>query len=217
MAEEKRVLEWQETDEIELEPGLFNLRLHTNAGTVDARFHPAEGSTRGAVWVGGAGGGLEGPARGLYPEMCRRLQAQGISGVRLHYRRPNHLEDCVLDTLLGAEYLHLNGVERVAIIGHSFGGAVVITAAAVSEKIHACVSMSTQTYGTDLAPEISPKPLLLIHGTADEILPDSCSRQVYRQAREPKEIVLYEGARHGLDECRDELIEVLTSWLATHL
>jgi fermentation-respiration switch protein FrsA (DUF1100 family) len=77
--------------------------------------------------------------------------------------------------------------------------------------------MSTQTYGADLASQIAPRALLFIHGTADTVLPDACSRQVYTAAGEPKELVLYPGAGHGLDKCREELIELLAQWLPRHL
>jgi dienelactone hydrolase len=169
------------------------------------------------VWVGGSGGGLDGPARGLYPAACRRLQEQGVAGLRLHYRLPNHLHDCVLDTLLGVEFLAQEGCEKIALVGHSFGGAVVISAGAMSEKVRAVVPMSTQTYGTSLAPEVAPRAMLLVHGTNDTILPDACSRQVYGMAREPKELVLYDGAGHGLDECREELLDLLVRWIPGHL
>ena len=188
--------------------------------SVETCYHPASGGPSpyvGAVWVGGAGGGLDGPARGLYPDACRRLQPLGVAGLRLHYRRPNFLQECVLDTLLGVEFLAHEGIERVALVGHSFGGAVVIAAGALSERVAAVVPMSTQTYGTDLAPRLAPRPLLLIHGTNDEVLPDACSRQVFARAGEPKELKLYRGARHGLDEVREELLDLLVSWIPARL
>jgi alpha-beta hydrolase superfamily lysophospholipase len=190
-------------------------------GSVEGRYHPPPDSPGprlgGAVWVGGAGGGLDGPARGLYAEACRRLQRLGVAGLRLHYRHPNDLGECVLDTLLGVEFLAREGVERVALVGHSFGGAVVIAAGALSERVAAVVPMSTQTYGTDLAPRLAPRPLLLVHGTNDEVLPDACSRQVFARARDPKELKLYRGARHGLDEVREELLDLLVSWIPARL
>ena len=91
---------------------------------------------------------------------------------------PNYLENCVLDTLTGAEFLASEGVDRVGLVGHSFGGAVVISAAALSERVRAVVAMSTQTYGTGLAADVAPRPMLLIHGTADEVLPAACSESV---------------------------------------
>ena len=212
--------EWAVTLRVIRHGGRARSAADDRAESVITRYHPVtDGQVRvgGAVWVGGAGGGLDGPARGLYPAACRRLQELGVAGLRLHYRRPNHLEECVLDTLLGVEFLANEGVERIGVIGHSFGGAVVITAGALSERVRAVVPMSTQTYGTQLAAQVSPRPMLLIHGTVDEILPDACSRQVYANAREPKELKLYRGAGHGLDEAREEILDLLVDWIPRQL
>ncbi len=193
--------------------------LETTAGFIATRYHPANGhaaATEGVVWVGGAGGGLDGPARGLYPAMCIQLQERGISGLRLHYRFLNDLPECVLDTLLGVAFLEAQGVQRTAIVGHSFGGAVVISAGALSPKVQAVVAMSTQTYGTDLAPQLAPRPLLLVHGSNDRVLPDACSRQVFAMAHEPKQLEIFPGAGHGLDECREELIDLLLGWIPSY-
>lgn len=105
----------------------------------------------------------------------------------------------------------------MALVGHSFGGAVVISAGALSDDVAAVAALSSQTYGTSLADQVSPRPLLLMHGTNDEILPDTCSRQIYERAREPKELRLYPGCRHGPDECRDQIDADLTAWLAGQL
>ena len=194
--------------------GVEELTLNTNAGGIVARLHPAPAGAPAVVWVGGAGGGLDGPAGGLYPRLAGQLAAQGVASLRLHYRHPNHLEECVMDTLLGAEYLaRQRGHRGVALVGHPFGGAVVIAAGALSEAVTAVVAMSSQTYGTDLVPRLSPRPLLLLHGTADEILPHACSQNIYERARQPKELRLYPGCRHGLDECRAEVDHDLVSWL----
>lgn len=195
------------------------VQLQTTAGSIETRYHPAQGSvaaTAGVLWVGGAGGGLDGPARGLYPAVCLQLQEQGISGLRMHYRFPNDLSECVLDTLLGIEFLEAQGVQRVALVGHSFGGAVVISAGALSPTVQEVVAMSTQTYGTELAPELAPRSLLLVHGDNDRVLPDYCSRHVYAIAREPKQLEIFAGAGHGLDECREELIALLVDWIPAH-
>ncbi|HEU4754035.1 MAG TPA: alpha/beta hydrolase [Armatimonadota bacterium] len=215
--EQPEALRWLDTARGTGAGGVEEVTLRTDRGEIVCRYHPAPGAVAGVVWVGGAGGGLDGPARGLYPEACRRLQRQGIAGLRLHYRMPNYLEDCVLDTLLGAEFLAGEGAAVCGLVGHSFGGAVVISAGALSERVGAIIPMSTQTYGTGLAPRVAPRPMLLVHGTADEVLPPSCSEQVYARAGEPKELVLYPGARHGLDEAREELLDLLVRWLPAHL
>jgi pimeloyl-ACP methyl ester carboxylesterase len=216
-AQSDRVLVWEETLRRPESDDVWAVTLRTNRGDVETRYHPAPGATRGTVWVGGAGGGLDGPACGLYPEACRRLQRDGVAGLRLHYRRPNYLEECVLDTLLGVEFLAEEGIQRVALIGHSFGGAVVITAASFSDRVRAVVPLSTQTHGADLAPRVAPRAMLLVHGTNDRVLPDACSRAVYAAAGEPTELVLYPGAGHGLDEAREELMDLLVRWIPAHL
>jgi hypothetical protein len=198
------------------------MRLITDRGEIDARYHAASPhavATKhlGVVWVGGAGGGLDGPARGLYPAACERLQERGVAGLRLHYRRPNELVDCILDTLCGVAFLVEQGATEVALVGHSFGGAVVISAAAVSPNVQAVVPMSSQTYGADLAPYVAPRPMLLIHGTADDVLSPLCSRQIYASANEPKEIKLYKGAGHGLAEARQDVLDLLVRWLPEKL
>lgn len=193
--------------------GVETLELQTNAGTITGRLHAVPDAAGAVVWVGGAGGGFDGPAWGLYPRLARQLAGDRIASLRLHYRYPNHLEDCVLDTLMGALYLHQEMAPRIALVGHSFGGAVVITAGSLSEEVVAVVAMSSQTYGTTRAPDVSPRPLLLMHGTADEVLPDRCSREIYARAREPKQMLLYPGCRHGLDECRDEVDRDLLAFL----
>jgi alpha-beta hydrolase superfamily lysophospholipase len=198
--------------------GVEDLALHTTAGTLAARLHPAPAGAPAVVWVGGAGGGLDGPAWGMYPRLAGQLASQGIASLRLHYRQPNHLEECVADTLLAVVYLaQQRGYAGIALVGHSFGGAVVISAGALSADVTAVVAMSSQGYGTNLAPQVSPRPLLLLHGTADEILPAAVSRAIYARANEPKELRLYQGCRHGLDECRDQVDEAVASWLCKRL
>lgn len=216
-----RKLEWRGATRESTAGNVAALKLHTDRGDIDARFHASPetsaGKGLGVVWVGGAGGGLDGPARGLYPAASEQLQQRGIASLRLHYRKPNELRDCVLDTLAGVAFLTREGATKVALVGHSFGGAVVISAGASSPNVKAVVPMSSQTSGTELTPAVAPRPMLLIHGTADEVLSPQCSRQIYAAAAEPKEIKLYPGAGHGLDGVRQEVLDLLVRWIPEKL
>jgi pimeloyl-ACP methyl ester carboxylesterase len=49
----------------------------------------------------------------------------------------------------------------------------------------------------DLIGRISPRPVLLIAGTADRVVPPSMTERLYRSAREPKSLWLVPGAGHG--------------------
>ena len=121
------------------------------------------------------------------------------------------MRECVLDLVAGIAFLKDAEYDPVVVVGHSFGGAVVIAAAVASDHVKGVVSLSPQTFGTTMVRQLSPIPLLLVHGKADTRLPFSCAVQIYRMAKEPRELVLYEGAEHRLEECR---IMVSSQWAA---
>src|SRR5436305_6320270 len=151
--------------------GVEALCLRTDAGAVGCRFHEAAAGDAAVLWVGGAAGGLDGPAFGLYPRLAALLTAAGIASLRLDYRSPNQLDDCAEDALLGIAYLEARGRTRVAVVGHSFGRAVAIAAGPVSDPVTAVAALPSQAHGTDRVFDLSPRPLLLIHGEDDELLP----------------------------------------------
>ena len=186
------------------------------AGTAnpDAGVAPAPGSI---IWVCGARGGFGGPARGLYAELAQEFTDQGITSLRMDYRQPNHIQECALDLLAGLNFLHATGCGPAVIVGHSFGGAVVIAAGSIGYHTAGVVSLSPQTYGAQAAGMLSPIPLLLVHGKADTRLPYSCAVAIYDWAKDPRQLELYEGAEHRLDECRPELADLLRRWIPDRL
>ena len=180
-------------------------------GTVRGVLYPVEGARAAMVMVGGAGGDTTGPA-GIYDELATRLQTGGVEALRLEYRIPNQLDECVYDLLAGIEALGQRGVERVVLVGWSFGGAVVISAGA-NDAVIGVATVASQTYGAEAVRELSPeKSLLLIHGTADRVLPYELSERLYAQAGEPKELVLYVDDGHGVERHRSEMLEKLHEW-----
>jgi dipeptidyl aminopeptidase/acylaminoacyl peptidase len=46
--------------------------------------------------------------------------------------------------------------------------------------------------------KISPRPLLLVHGDADELIPLEHAYKLYQKAKEPKELKIIPGARHKM-------------------
>ena len=44
--------------------------------------------------------------------------------------------------------------------------------------------------------DLAPRPLLVIHGTADRVVPAVLSERLFALAREPKELWLIAGAGH---------------------
>ena len=192
--------------------GVDRVQLVTSRGAITCRLQPAEGD-RAVLWVFGAGGGLGGPAGGLYTRLGEQLRPHGVTSLELDYLRPGYLDECVSDVFVGLGYLESLGKSRTVLVGRSFGGAVVISAGAISPSVIAVAALSSQTAGTAAVAALSPKPVIFVHGSADEVLPDRCSRDLHARAREPKELILYPGCRHGLDLCWESLDRDLTRWL----
>jgi len=189
-------------------------------GPVDARWHPPMATAvRGAVvCVGGFDGGFDGPAEGIYGDLADALPESGIGVLRLDFRvktSPGPIDHGTADLLAGIDWLVGQGIERIALIGHSYGGAIVIRAAARSERVAATCALSTQTMGVepDEVASLAPRPLLLIHGAADWRLPPRLSEWVYTLAGEGRELHILEDATHSLRQRRDDLWFLLIDWL----
>ena len=193
------------------------LLFRTNRGDIAAILHPAPKARQGVIWVCGARGGFGGPGEGVYLRLAEAFRQRGITSLRLDYRQPNVFPECVLDLLAGIAFFKETGYDPVVLVGHSFGGAVVIAAGAASSHVRGVVSLSPQTYGANTAGLLSPRSLLVVHGKSDTRLPYSCAMQIFKWAREPKQLVLYEGAEHRLDECREELEGLLSEWIPSTL
>lgn len=63
---------------------------------------------------------------------------------------------------------------------------------------------------------IAPQPLLLVHGSADDLVDVEHARRLYDRAGEPKELVIIEGSGHRLR--RDErAVTIITDWINSRL
>ncbi len=182
----------------------------------------SQGGNAAVILVGGVGGGWDSPAKGLYNRLSQKLAKDDeMNTLRIRFRYPTNLEECVVDVLAGIEFL--TQAERktsIGLVGHSFGGAVVISSAALAKDfVKTVVTLATQSYGTEGISKLKENecPILLIHGNSDAVLPSYCSSYVYNKAKEPKQLVLYDNASHSLDEVADEVFHKVHEWLGQNL
>lgn len=77
--------------------------------------------------------------------------------------------------------------------------------------------MASQTAGTELVSQLSPKHLLLLHGTSDPCLSHKCSLDLFKRAKEPKELQLFEGDGHGLQNNPKKMHNMLFEWTKSML
>ena len=208
-----RILGVDSEDEVD---GARKLALRTSRGAIAIILHAAPSAVRAVVCISGALGGYDGPAK-LYPRLGLELPRHGVTVARVNYRAPNDFDECLLDTLAALAFLKGIGHQRAAIIGHSFGGAVAINAGTLSPVATTVIAIASQLAGAHVVGDLAPKPLLLIHGTNDDILPPRSSELIYERAGEPRRIRLLEGADHRLTGRGEELFALVDEWLATRI
>ena len=197
-------------------PDSLDVVLQTSRGEIPGVFHPVQGGSGAVICAGGAMGGLDGPAGGLFVRLPGLLLPRKVSVLRLDYREPNAFEECVLDVLAGCSFLKGIGATDAVLVGHSFGGAVVVKAGALHPLVRAVASLSPQLYGTRQVEELD-RPLLLVHGSADEVLESEASEDIYRRAADPKQLVIYGDAGHSLGSVAEALDELVATWVEARL
>lgn len=202
-----------------LTPTLRHLEIFTLRGLLTVLWHGDPEAEGVVIACGGAMGGLLGPADGLYQDLGVSLAGEGIGTMRVGYRRPNDLDDCVLDVGAAAELAHRCGASRFVTMGHSFGGAVAVGAALALPVVDGSgavgvVTLATQSAGCEGAAGLAGRPLLLFHGDRDEILPSFASVAV-RELAGHGDLVVLPGAGHLLREAGagETIRERLRTWI----
>ena len=207
------LLEALAVEEVEIAPGLAHLEVYTLRGLLTLMWHGTRDARNVVVTCGGGMGSLLGPAEGLYHWLGQELAPEGAGTVRVGYRKPNDLSRCVHDVAAACDLASRAGARRFVVIGHSFGGAVAVQAGVVlGEHCAGVVGLATQSAGCELASELGDTPLLLLHGTEDEILPPETSGVVQMLAGHG-EVVLLPGTGHLLTQSKDEVRDRVRSWI----
>lgn len=203
---------------VDVTPTFRHVELFTLQGLLTVLWHGPREAERAVIALGGAMGGLLGPAEGLYHDLGEVLADQGIATFRVSYRKPNDFGRCVLDALAVADIAGRQGARRFVTVGHSFGGAVAVQLGmALGAHAGGVVTLATQSAGCEDAEGLADTPMLLIHGAADEILPPFASEVVHGLAGGHGELVVVPGAGHLLSEAGDLLRERLSTWIPDHL
>ena len=204
------------TQQVTVAPGLDHLEVFTLGGLLTLLWHGDDDAEAVVVCCGGAMGGLLGPADGLYHDLGTALAADGIATIRVGWRQPNDLEACTHDLLAALELAVRRGARRAVVVGHSFGGAAAVQAGVLADEIVVgVVTLATQSAGCDVADRLAGRPVLCLHGDADELLPPVCSELV--AGLSGGELVVLPGAGHLLTQAGDELRRRLLDWLPATL
>jgi len=211
------LLEALAAEEVEVMPGLVHMEVYTLRGLLTLLWHGPRDARQVVVTCGGGMGGMLGPAHQIYHRLAVALADEGIGTIRVGYRKPNDLSRCVHDVAAATDLASRSGGRRFVLMGHSFGGAVAVQAGVVlGEHCAGIVTFATQSAGCEFASELAETPLLLFHGTDDEILPPDTSAVVQMLAGHG-DVVLLPGDGHLLNKSVDEIDARVDAFLSANL
>lgn len=199
------------------EPALsrpITLTISTPRGQAHGLWRPSRQNHAAVLLLPGSDGALCGPA-GLYTELATLLQ-RNAAVAQLGDRHTASLEERRDDVLSVLEALYRQGVERVALIGWDTGGVVALSAGARSPLVTgiACLAPDLRldaVIRSDLA-TLSPRRLLLAHGAADSVVPQSVSILTHLLAGPNSELLLYPDETHDFTHSRAALLQRLAYW-----
>jgi alpha-beta hydrolase superfamily lysophospholipase len=134
------------------------------------------------------------------------------------------------------------GYKNIGVMGSSLGGTVAVLTAAKDRKIKALVTWATPCYLGELfrgdviegleklrqdvskydvvrALKETRCPILIVHGSLDEIVPLSHAKVLYENAKELKDIQIIEGGDHRLTDSshRGRAVELTLEWFKKYL
>jgi pimeloyl-ACP methyl ester carboxylesterase len=207
-------LEVLHRQEVEITAELAHLEIFTSRGLLSLLWHGPRTAESVVLLCSGGGGGLLGPANGIYQDLGTVFAHHGIGSIRVGYRRAGNLDLCLLDVLVAADLATRSGAERFVLVGHSFGGAVAVRGAVILGRWTAgVVTLATQSTGCEVADRLAGVPLLLLHGDRDELIPVMASGLVHQLAGGLGELAVLPGCSHTMIEADHEIRRRLLPWI----
>ena len=200
---------------------------------------------------------------GKWPQLATRLHREGFACLRFNFRgcgsgaersegafEATSLTDRIADYHCALQFLADSGavdMERLGVIGSSFGGMVAIAACDLRVTAMVCLAtpytLAQLTKATGEYEELpsgrrlhkrfyddlqhyhlleavkSAPPLLIVHGASDELVPAEQALELYEAAPEPKRLEIIEDADHVFSrpEHVARAIELSVNWVKRYL
>ena len=143
-----------------------------------------------------------------------RISLLGFSGgaaVAIYGAAPDKRISAVASCACPAEYDFVDEYDPQSIIDY-FRSVGLITAQGFPVSTEEWLNGFRQVNAIEHVAKIAPRPLLLVHGSEDEVVNVSHAYRLYDGAGEPKQINIIDGAGHDLRQ-DDRAIAIVIDWL----
>ena len=167
------------------------------------------------VAIGGTGGGFYGPSY-IYDDISNNLTKMKLSLLRVHVKPPFQLATMQLINAIEI-LISRNNTKPIVLIGWSMGGASIIHSAKYlinnnKIKVNSIITLAGQSYGADPISELNV-PIYIIHGSNDKVMGPHVAKHIWNIAKNPKELVILDGASHFMNEKDKELKKYVYKWI----
>jgi len=140
------------------------------------------------------------------------------------------------------DFMEEQSYDSIGVMGSSLGGTVAVLITAKDKRVKALVTWATPCYLDELfrgevtksfeklRQDISKYdvvkavkeihcPVMIVHGSLDEQVPPSHANVLYKNANQPKDIQIIEGADHRLTNSlhREKAVELTLNWFKRYL
>lgn len=185
------------------------ITFFTTRGDLVAYSRVCHGMRQAVIMLGGNEHGFD----SSFDRLGRELAELGIGSVRIDHRLPGDCAQCAIDTLLVCQYLDDEGISDVALVGWSFGADVALAAGSVARVVRGVAAISPCDVPEVCVRRMGTKPLLLMHGEADDTCSIENAGRVSLRAGGLADIIAYPGAGHDLAGVRSQATSDLVGWI----
>ena len=173
----------------------------------------------GIIFVSGVDGGFVEPVDGIYDRTAKAFAQEGVSSIMVEYRYPGELESSIQDTVAAASHLRKLGVTHMALVGWSFGGAVIIHSALEIPEVVTLIGFAAQSKDTEVISAFSRQSILLFHSVLDDNVPFESAEEILNTGPIGLQKLLcsLDDADHFLSGAAAKIDPVVQNWLRSKL
>ena len=158
--------------------------------------------------------------------IARAVAERRIGVVRFEFGdAPSELPHAVASIRAAAAWLDTTHAAPAILIGHSYGGAAAVIAAADLPEVLAVATIGAPFEPGGDEPSLADslaalqRPLLVFHSPADDVIPIDAAARIYTAAHHPKSFVSLDGADHFISAAADAeyVAGVLAAWSSRYV